>query len=78
MTDGSRNYNGVKDRVIDPVHRTRTELKHDPKFREMKKELTEAAAATLGRSTETCPTKQLDGASPIDPRRIAVLALEAR
>ncbi len=41
MTDGSRNYNGVKNHVLDPVHRTRTELKHDPKFRELKKELRE-------------------------------------
>lgn len=41
VTDGSRNYNGVKDRVLDPVHRTRSELKHDPKFREMKKEAEE-------------------------------------
>jgi len=43
MTDGSQNYNGVKNHVIDPVHKTRAELRHDPKFREMKKELSEAA-----------------------------------
>jgi hypothetical protein len=43
MTDGSHNYNGVKNHVLDPVHRTRTELRHDPKFRELKKELAEAA-----------------------------------
>jgi Skp family chaperone for outer membrane proteins len=36
MTDGSRNYNGVKNHVLDPVHKTRTELKHDQKFKEMK------------------------------------------
>jgi len=41
MTDGSRNYRGVKNHVLDPVHRTRNELKHDPKFKEMKKELKE-------------------------------------
>lgn len=41
MTDGSHNYNGVKNHVLDPVHRTRSELKHDPKLREMKKELQE-------------------------------------
>ena len=41
MTDGSRNYNGVKNHVLDPVHRTRSELKHDPKFKGMEKELRE-------------------------------------
>ena len=43
MTDGSRNYNGVKDHILDPVHRTRTELRHDPKFKELKKKLAETA-----------------------------------
>jgi hypothetical protein len=43
MTDGSHNYNGVKNHVLDPVHRTRNELRHDPKFTSLKKELTEAA-----------------------------------
>jgi hypothetical protein len=38
MTDGSHNYNGVKDRILDPVHRTRSELKHDANFRELRKE----------------------------------------
>lgn len=42
MTDGSNNYNEVKNHVLDPVHKTRTELRHDPKFKEMKKELKEA------------------------------------
>ena len=42
MTDGSHNYNGVKNHVLDPVHRTRTELRRDPKFRQMKRELTES------------------------------------
>jgi hypothetical protein len=41
MTDGSRNYDGVKNHVLDPVHRTRSELKRDPKFKGMKKELRE-------------------------------------
>jgi len=41
MTDGSRNYNKVKNHVLDPVHKTRNELKHDPKFKKMKKELKE-------------------------------------
>lgn len=42
MTDGSNNYNGVKNHVLDPADRTRSELRHDPKFRELKKELGEA------------------------------------
>jgi len=41
MTDGSLNYEDVEKHVLDPVHRTRSELKHDPKFKEMKKELKE-------------------------------------
>lgn len=36
MTDGSQNYNEVKNHVLDPVHRTRAELKHDPKFKGLK------------------------------------------
>ena len=41
MTDGSKSYNEVKNRVLDPVHRTRNELKHDSRFKEMRKELKE-------------------------------------
>jgi len=39
MTDGSLNYEEVENHVLDPVHRTRTELRHDPRFSELKKEL---------------------------------------
>ena len=42
MTDGTHNYNGAKKHVLGPVHRTRTKLRRDPKFRQMKKELTES------------------------------------
>jgi hypothetical protein len=41
VTDGSLNYSQVKDHVLDPVHKTRSELKHDKKFQEMKKEVRE-------------------------------------
>ncbi len=41
MTDGSPNYNEVNNHVLDPVHRARSELKHDEKFSELKKELRE-------------------------------------
>ena len=31
-TDGSRSYDGMENRVVDPVHEARTELGHDPEF----------------------------------------------
>jgi hypothetical protein len=58
MTDGSHNYNGVKDRVLDPVHRTRTELRHDPKFASLKKELTEAGKKVREAKSEEEEEKQ--------------------
>jgi hypothetical protein len=61
MTDGSHNYNGVKDRVLDPVHRTRTELRHDPKFREFKKELTEAGKKVRESKSEDEKKQAIDG-----------------
>ena len=60
MTDGSHNYNGVKDHVLDPVHRTRTELRHDPKFREMKKELTESGKKVAEAESEEEKTKAIE------------------
>ena len=45
MTDGSFNYSQVKDHVLDPVHKTRNELKHDKKFQEMREEVKEAKEA---------------------------------
>ncbi|MGH2508045.1 MAG: hypothetical protein ACREFU_20945 [Acetobacteraceae bacterium] len=38
VTDGSRNYNEIKNRIGCTVHKTRSELKHDQNFKQMKKE----------------------------------------
>jgi len=41
VSDGSPSYDGVENRVHDPVHETRRELKHDKDFRKMKEEARE-------------------------------------
>ena len=35
VTDGSKSYSGMKNHVLDPVHKTRVELRHDERFRDM-------------------------------------------
>lgn len=61
MTDGSHSYNGVKNHVLDPVHRTRTELKHDPKFTSLKKGLTEAGKKVREAKSEEEKRRAADG-----------------
>ncbi|MGC8613981.1 MAG: hypothetical protein ACP5L2_07100 [Conexivisphaera sp.] len=47
-TDGSRSYNGMENRVVDPVHKVRTELRHDPEFLRMARELRRREARARG------------------------------
>lgn len=41
VTDGSKSYTEIKNRIGCAVHKTRNDLKHDPKFKQMKKEANE-------------------------------------
>lgn len=53
VTDGSNKYNSMNNHVLDPVHRARTELKHDKKFRDMVKRARELKKAEASSLTES-------------------------
>jgi len=52
ITDGSQNYNAIPDRINCALHKTRSELKKDPKFRELKKEARELQKKSKKAKTE--------------------------
>src|SRR5208283_3705725 len=52
VTDGSKSYAEIKNRIGCAVHKTRNELKHEPKFKQMKKEAKELISKQREAKTE--------------------------